>query len=1139
MTQESPGTASGADASAELAQVRLRLAEAEELLNAIRNGEVDALMVSGARGEQVYTLSSADRVYRLLVETMREGAVTLSADGVILFCNAYLAQMLGLPAEQIPGSALRDYLPHDDWGALEGMLANCGTGISRGEINLMSSAGALVPAYVSAFEFRVEETNLAHCLVIADLREQNELRQILAAEQVAGSIHVPAAEDVSDADEQGRRVRASPAAPRCRDGGWLSNYQAQTFVAALAVVTGAMVLAGWALDIAALKSVLPGWVSMKPNTALGFILIGIALFPSAPATLGPGLASFMSGFTRLCGLLAALIGALTLGEYLFAWDAGIDPWLFAEPAGTVGTSTPGRMAPDTALCFVLLAAAREMARSGGRTKNTLLAAAVLGLLVTIIAAADILTYFTPVLGAFGWWGETIMAVPTAAVFAVLGASVLWEAWQKNVSMWALSRTVTAGFALGLALLVVAGLTASRTQEQMRMAKDQEVHSETLLRQIARVEAAVASTQNHTRGYLLTGDAAMLRSHAVAEAASKQALDALRLTAAGSPTELAQFSLIRPPAEESLQWFRQMIDARRSGVGIQPGGVRHGEDLMQAFRAAVDAAERAGGERLLQSKADAQRLSQFVYAIIAGGMMTSLSILIAALLWLNQGEAARNQARAQLELGQRAKAAAFYARSLLEASLDPLLTINPAGKITDVNEAAVRATGVGRAELIGSDFASYFADPAKANASYRQALAEGSVTGYALAIRHSSGKITDVLYNASVYRDSSGKVAGVFAAARDVSELRKAEELLIATEQRLDLALRHSGMGVWDLDLIHDTAWRTLQHDRIFGYESAPATWGQEIALRHVVPEDREHFVRCFQEASGTGLFFLECRVIHPDQSIHWIQAQGQVLAYEEGRPARMLGTVVDITLQRAAQDALEQSARSLARSNADLEQFAYIASHDLQEPLRMVVGFVQLLEKRLAGKLDAETREFIGYAVDGAMRMQGLIEDILAYSRVTTQAQPFASVDSGEALQEALQRLAIRIVETGAEVHAQSLPVVMADHAQLVQLLQNLISNAIKFCKDRAPNVRVEAVHEAKRWRFSVTDNGIGIAPEYRGQLFVIFKRLHTRREYPGSGIGLAICKRIVERHGGEIGIDSAPAGGTVIWFTLPEEKSP
>lgn len=201
----------------------------------------------------------------------------------------------------------------------------------------------------------------------------------------------------------------------------------------------------------------------------------------------------------------------------------------------------------------------------------------------------------------------------------------------------------------------------------------------------------------------------------------------------------------------------------------------------------------------------------------------------------------------------------------------------------------------------------------------------------------------------------------------------------------------------------------------------------------------------------------------------------------------------------------------------------------------MVVGYVQLIEKRLADKLDADTREFMGFAVDGALRMQKMIRDILAYSRVNMRGQPLETADSAEALKEALALLASRIAETDAEVNAQSLPIVTADYAQLVQLFQNLIGNAIKFCKENPPRVRVEACREAGRWRFSVSDNGIGIPPEYRGQLFVIFRRLYTRHEFPGTGIGLAICKRIVERHGGEIGIESAPGGGSVFWFTLSE----
>lgn len=303
--------------------------------------------------------------------------------------------------------------------------------------------------------------------------------------------------------------------------------------------------------------------------------------------------------------------------------------------------------------------------------------------------------------------------------------------------------------------------------------------------------------------------------------------------------------------------------------------------------------------------------------------------------------------------------------------------------------------------------------------------------------------------------------------------------------------------------------------------------------QRAVHEERNYFHFPHRLASG------ELRQVEVHSTP--IQSDGRVLLFS---------IVHDITERKLAVDQLrglnetleariEERTRQLQKSNQELEQFAYIASHDLQEPLRMVVGYVQLLEKRLAGSLDADTREFMGYAVDGAKRMQTLIGDILAYSRVRTQGQPLAPVDSGAALQEALNRQALKIAETGAKIDWQSLPVVMADHAQLVQLFQNLIANAIKFCKDRAPRVRVEAVHEAKWWRFSVTDNGIGIAPEYRQQLFVIFKRLHTQREYPGTGIGLAVCKRIIERHGGEIGIDSAPEGGAMFWFTLPEEEPP
>ncbi len=269
---------------------------------------------------------------------------------------------------------------------------------------------------------------------------------------------------------------------------------------------------------------------------------------------------------------------------------------------------------------------------------------------------------------------------------------------------------------------------------------------------------------------------------------------------------------------------------------------------------------------------------------------------------------------------------------------------------------------------------------------------------------------------------------------------------------------------------------------------------------------------------------------------------GAVFYRFESQRSRYLQELL-LTSERLAAEAQDhmRTARELARkteemerSNKDLQQFAYVASHDLQEPLRMVSSYVQLLQRRYQGRLDADADDFIGFAVEGATRMQHLIQDLLSYSRVNTHGHPPSPTDVGEVIRRVLTNLRLAIDESGARITHGSLPVVEADATQLVQLFQNLIANAIKFRGEPPPHVRISAEKEDAFWLFSVRDNGIGLDPEFADRIFTIFQRLHSRKDYPGTGIGLAICKRIVERHGGSIWVKSAHGEGSTFYFILP-----
>jgi len=416
--------------------------------------------------------------------------------------------------------------------------------------------------------------------------------------------------------------------------------------------------------------------------------------------------------------------------------------------------------------------------------------------------------------------------------------------------------------------------------------------------------------------------------------------------------------------------------------------------------------------------------------------------------------------------------------------------------------------------------------------------------------HPDGVVHWLYCESSVVLDGDGKPWKRIATYRDVTVEHEAQEALKAmadkvrrSQEYLSQAQRLAHMGSDFRDLRSDVAeWSDTSYE-IFGVDKATFVPTTESFLKLVHPDDHVIVARTRGEiAQGKNPEPFEYRIIRPDGAIRHIARECAVEFDENGKPLYMVGTIRDVTEKRAQERELrrksveiEERNEELQRSNSELEQFAYVASHDLQEPLRMVASYCQLLQRRYKDKLDDDANEFIGFAVEGASRMQRLINDLLAYSRVGRKGGDPVPLDFAEVVHAAIDNLKGAIAESGAAVTVGLLPRIVGVRMQLTQLMQNLVGNAIKFRRDGVtPAVGITATREDAMWHIVVEDNGIGIEPQYLDRVFLIFQRLHERNKYPGTGIGLAIAKKVIEYHGGRIWIESTPGQGSRFNFTLP-----
>jgi PAS domain S-box-containing protein len=697
-----------------------------------------------------------------------------------------------------------------------------------------------------------------------------------------------------------------------------------------------------------------------------------------------------------------------------------------------------------------------------------------------------------------------------------------------------NRKVQLGFGAAILALLIVGAASYRGLVVSSASTRWVRHTHDVLETLQDLQFAMQSIESSSRGFVLTGNENYLESYHSSRSRAAQDQAALRSLTADNAQTQRQLPGLEQLAAQQIQEAERVI-ALRQGQGMEAAagalrgeGGQSREEALQAAVLQLQVEER----RLLELRGeDARRRLGQVQSVLVLGTLLGLLVAAAAAWSLQRRNTGRGQAEAALRDSEE------QYRMLLDGVQDhAIFMLDPGGRIVSWNAGAERIQGYSVEQIIGRNFSCLFPAEDIQRGRPQEVLAIAAANGrheeQGMRVRKDGSRfLANVACTA--LRDPAGSLRGFTEISRDLSESKesgaKYRGLLEAAPDAM-VVVNPGG----EIVLLN------VQAEKQFGYRRDELV-GQQV--KNIIPEGfAERLIadgtrsaaEALAQQIGTGI---ELSGRRKDGSEFPIEIMLSPLESAEG--VLVTAAIRDISTRKKAELHLLRKVEELNRSNEELGQFAYIASHDLQEPLRMVASYTQLLSRRYKGKLDADADEFIAFAVDGASRMQRLIQDLLAYSRVGTKGKDLLDTSSQEALQRALLNLRGAIEERGALVTHGPLPPVLADETQLVQLFQNLVGNAIKYQRPGGvPQVHVSVTRSGEdKWMFAVKDNGLGIDPQYFEKIFGMFQRLHKREEFAGTGIGLAICKKIVERHGGNISVESQPGQGSTFFFALARSK--
>ena len=712
------------------------------------------------------------------------------------------------------------------------------------------------------------------------------------------------------------------------------------------------------------------------------------------------------------------------------------------------------------------------------------------------------------------------------------------------------RKVQAGFAVLLTCLIATAAVSYPMLVRLRQDTAWVEHTHQVIAALRLLISSATDAETGERGYIITGKEEFLEPYHSGLQGVNQALSEVRRLTKDNPEQQRRLDVLEPIVAERLAILKEGIERRDQAFSSAQAFVSSGpgKQLHDRIRQAVAEMEAAEEALLAKREGIEQRAAVVAKIEIVGGSALAVFI-VAVALWMigeaftasHSAETALEESRDQLEIRINERTSELRTSEqrmagIISSAMDAVITVDEGQRIVLFNPTAEKLFGCNATEALGHPLERFI--PQRFRAAHAEHIPLFGQSGLAHKPMSERAEIcglrvdgTEFPIEASISQAPLGEKKVFTVILRDITERKRAEEILRERAALLELA--HDSIMVQEMD--GTIRFWNRGATEMYGYspEEAIGRISHDL-LRTVYPQHlAEIEADLMREGRWEGELLHTCR----DGTVI-VVASRWALQHENGRSSRVMEINSDITQRKRAEEALAQRVEELDRSNADLAQFAYVASHDLKEPLRPVSGCVGLLKGHYEGKLDERTGEYMTHIVDGTARMQTLIDGLLAFSRVGTQGGELQPVECAKALGTALQNLAASIEESGAVVTHDTLPAVNGDLPQLVSLFQNLIGNALKFRQEAPPRIHVSAERNGTHWHFSVRDNGIGIAPQYFERIFAMFQRLHTRREYPGTGIGLAICKKIVERHGGRIWVESVPGKGATFYFSLLDAQT-